>query len=429
MAKPLPPIVIPPSAAKTKHLSYATLRALWINAGGDPAQASRMASIALSASAGNPIDPWGVGAITSQGGGVAPKFKTPQDAAKAAVSALGESGQSFWASYLPGAAAFYKPVTPAEKTAAKASQAAADANNPALTTAETARKAAQAKADASNATLAQERADISIQTKVAQQTAHLTDPWMTITKDSSGNVTGFGESFGSEPPADVLLIGGQPATKSLYQQVWGSNYENVFESYTGNTPTAAQQAQVLSAGTSVYALQQQLANQPGFTGSPIYQANAAGIADQAKQVLGSTPPASFVRDAIAGNWDANTISANLKALPAYQKGPVFQQSIDQAQSVYAGIYGAAPDPAHADWLKNAALQGWSTDEIGQKLRADPAYTASPEFASKAYGLLTSLGLPTTAPTPLPPLPPKTTPAATLAPPLPAPAPGTPMGVR
>lgn len=370
--KPLPTLVIPASASKAK-LSYAALRSLWINAGGSPALASQMAAVALAETGGNPADPWKVGYYQGQRGGKTVTFKSTQDAAKAAVSdAAGPNGLSYWNTYSTGASQpFYRPTTPAEKSSAKSTQLSADASNP---------------------TLAQQRAQVSTQTAiatdVAKQTAHVSDPWVTVTKDSSGKVTGFGSAYGVSPPADVLLIGGQPATKSFYQQVWGSNYENVYEAYTGQTPTAAQQADILSKGVSVYTLQQTLSKQPGFTQSPVYKANAAGITEQAKQALGSKPSSDFVRRAVAENWDANTLTANIRALPAYQKGPEFKSNLADATSVYTQTFGAPPPPDQQAWLHEAALQGWSTALIQQRLRAEPAYKQ--QYAGLQAGIANGL---------------------------------------
>ncbi len=260
----------------------------------------------------------------------------------------------------------------------------------------------------------------------AKATAHVTDPWVTVVKDKAGNVTGFGEATGESAPPNVLTIGGAPATKSDYQLAWSNTYATDYTAFTGQTATAAVQAQILESGVSNYTMMQQLANQPGFTSSPIYKNQGAGIADQVKQTLGKPAPASFVKEAIVNSWDSTQIAANLKKLPGYQQGPVFQQAYDQAKTTYSDIYGTAPNPGHDDWLKNAVVNGWSQDEIAQRLRADPAYTASPEFASKAYTLLSSLGLPTTAPAPLPPLP-KPTPTSAAPPVMQGAAAGTTIG--
>jgi murein DD-endopeptidase MepM/ murein hydrolase activator NlpD len=232
---------------------------------------------------------------------------------------------------------------------------------------------------------------LAAEKKIAEQTAHLTDPWVVVQRDRAGNPTGFGEAYGAAPPADVLKIGGQPATKSLLNSTWGASYDSIWQDFTGKVATPADIEQVLSTGTSTYALRTRLANAPSFTSSPIYKANAPGIAQQAKQALGTNPPASFVKNAIAENWDAATIDANLRALPQYEKGPAFQADFSQASDTYKSIYGA-PKKEQNDWLKQHVLQGWTPDEVAAKLRADPAYKYSPEYASKAISFLDAIGL-------------------------------------
>lgn len=338
--------------SKTK-LSYAQLRALWIGAGGSPALASQMAAVAKAESNGDPADPWRIGFYQGQRGGKEKTFPNVQQAATAAVQASARSGPQFWPTYSSGAfTAFYKAVTPEEKTQAKVGQATADAGSP---------------------TLAQQKAQVAISTAAAKATAHVGDPWVTVTRDKNGNVTGFGEAMGATPPANALLIGGQPATKSVYQGIWGANYENIYESFTGQQPTPAQIAQTLASGTSTYTLKTQLAAKPTFTSSPIYKANASSIIDRAKQLLGTHPPATFVKDALGQGWDASQIDAKLKALPAYKTGPVFKSDLASAKGVYESVFGKAAPKAELPWLENAVTHGWSADLIQQRLRAEPAF--------------------------------------------------------
>lgn len=341
--------------SKTK-LSYAQLRSLWIGAGGSPALASQMAAVALAESNGNPQDPWRIGFYQGQRGGKTKTYPNVQQAAAAAVQASAQAGPQFWPTYSSGAfTAFYRAVTPQEKTQAKVGQATADAGSP---------------------TLAQQKAQVAISTAAAKATAHVGDPWVTVERDAKGNVTGFGEAMGVTPPANALMIGGQAATKSVYQGIWGANYENIYESFTGQQPTPAQIAQTLASGTSTYTLKTQLAAQPAFTSSPIYKANAASITDRAKQLLGTHAPPTFIRDALAQGWDASQIDAQLKALPAYKTGPVFKSDLASARNIYESVFGHAPPKSELPWLENAVTKGWSGDLIQQRLRSEPAFKQS-----------------------------------------------------
>lgn len=343
------------------------------------------------------------------------------------------------------------PALNQAQTAKAAAAAAAKASSAPLTQAQIAEQTAKLKAEAGNqayigaeTALAEakvtEHITVAEQTAIAKQTAHITDPWVTVTKDKNGNpvygtangqtppanvlviggvpatkssyqqalgstepwvtveknsagkVIGFKNVTSLQPPNNVLLIGGQPATETMYEQTWSSTYDSVYQSYTGKPATPAEQQSILSKGISVYALQQQLSQQPAFTSSPIYKQEGAGVVATAKQALGTAPPKDFVRKAIANNWDADTIAANIQKLPAYQQGPVFKSNLATAAASYQSIYGTQPPEQANQWLKNAVTNGWGADLIDQKLRADPSYKYSPEFQTKALGFLDAMGL-------------------------------------
>lgn len=265
------------------------------------------------------------------------------------------------------------PLSPTQKAAAAAADASAKAASPTYIQATTDLATVKAQALAS-----------------AQATAHVSDPWITVTKKGS-TVTGFGEAMTPDAPANVLLIGGVPATKSLFQQQWGATYANVFADYTGRNPSAAEQADILTRGMSSYALREELSKQPAFKASPAYKQSGAGIAQQAKDVLGTKPPDEFVRKAISQNWDAATVDANLRALPQYTKGPVFQKALTGATDVYTAIYGKPSVEDHG-WLKQAALAGWDQGTVASKLRSSDAYKFSGEYETNVMGFLDKMGL-------------------------------------
>lgn len=300
------------------------------------------------------------------------------------------------ADFLAFAKGGHVPLTPAAKAAAAAADAAAKAGSPGYNAATAAASVAQSTATLqaqakSGAYLAAVEAKAAA-TATARATAHQSDPWVTVVTDKkTGKVTGFGEAIGQSPPNNTLLIGGMPATRSDYQLAWSNTYANVYEAYTGKVATPDVQAKILESGVSVYGLQQQLASQPTFSSSPVYKSQGAGIAEQARQALGKQPPASFVRDAIAQNWDANTTAAKIRELPGYSSGPDFQANHAAALSTYQTIYGE-PTPEANQWLKHAAIQGWSSTEVGAKLRADPAYKYSPEYQTKAVNFLDAMGM-------------------------------------
>lgn len=424
------------ATATGSKLSYSQLRALWIQAGGAPELASTMAAVAMAESTGrvnalndNPstgdysVGLWQINYLGDLRASRTAQFGTPEllrsdplANAKAAVALAGDgSGLGNWPTYTGGAyKAYYHPETPAEKAADTAATTAAKAANPAVAEATTAAATAVATTKANDPAYIQAQADeaealalakiqgkvaVQTQTAIAKATVHATDSasWVTVNKDGT-----FGQAFGAKPPANVLLIGGQPATKADYQQAWTYNYDQVYQSYTGKSATPRQQADILRRGMSIYTLRDELSKRPTFVSAPIYKSTAAGIKAAAKLALGTAPPPDFVRKAIAQDWDADTITANIRALPAYKKGPEFKANVAAVRASYTKIYGTPQKSgggtvgdggaAVNGWIQNSALKGWTTDQVEQKLRADPNYKYSPEYQTKALNFLDAMGL-------------------------------------
>lgn len=275
------------------------------------------------------------------------------------------------------------PRTPAQKAQDEGRDAAAKAGSPAYVQATTDLSIVKSQAVAA-----------------AKATQHISDPWIVVNRKGA-TVTGFGEATGPNAPKNVLLIGGVPATKSLFDQQWGSTYSNDFQVMTGRQPTPAEQADILSRGLSVYQLRDELSKGKTFAASPAYRQVGAGIVQQAKDTLGVAPPQEFVRQAIAQNWDAATMDAKLRALPQYQKGPVFKQAALDMTNAYQSIYGPVPKsianakpgtPSVAQDIKQHVLAGWKPTEYAMKLRAQPQYKYSPEAQTSALHFLDGMGL-------------------------------------
>lgn len=227
----------------------------------------------------------------------------------------------------------------------------------------------------------------------AEATAHVADgtQWVVEQKNKIGDTIGFSYSTGPNPPKNVLLINGAPATKNDLSASWNSQYADTFAQFTGKQATPAQISKILASGVSVYGLRSQLATQPAFTTSPVYKSSAAGLQGDAKTILGGNAPQSLINQALAENWDQNTFQAKLRALPAYTKGPEFQTNVAQMTTTYQGIYGT-PDPSALQTIKESAAAGWSTDQFASYLRAQPEYKTSLEYATNATNFLDSLGL-------------------------------------
>lgn len=227
----------------------------------------------------------------------------------------------------------------------------------------------------------------------AEATAHVADgtQWVVEQKNKIGDTIGFSYSTGPNPPKNVLLINGAPATKSDLQASWNSQYADTYAQFTGKQATPAQISKILASGVSVYGLRSQLATQPSFTSSPVYKSSAAGLQGDAKTILGGNAPQSLINQALAENWDQATYEAKLRALPAYTKGPEFQTNLDQLQQVYQGIYGSV-DEQTAQNLKEYAAAGWTPTMLGTYLRSQPQYKTSAEAQGNALGFLDSMGL-------------------------------------
>lgn len=227
----------------------------------------------------------------------------------------------------------------------------------------------------------------------AKATAHVADgtQWVVRQTNKLGDVIGFTYSTGANPPKNVLLINGEPATKSDLSQAWSAEYADTYSQFTGKNATPAQIASIVASGVSVYGLRSQLATTASFATSPIYKSSAAGLQGDAKTILGTNAPQSLVTQAIAENWDQSTFEAKLRALPAYTSGPEFQTNVAQMTTTYQGIYGT-PDSTAEQSIKEAAAAGWSTDQFASYLRAQPQYKTSLEYATNATNFLDAMGL-------------------------------------
>jgi hypothetical protein len=245
---------------------------------------------------------------------------------------------------------------------------------------------ATAQAQASSPAYVQATTDISvIKSQAVAAAKAASGPWVVLKKDGT-----FDAVYG-KPPVNAVLYGGQPIAQSQFGQVWDSTYGNTFEAFTGRKATPQEIVDILQRGISVYALQTELSKKKTFVRSPIYKQNAAGIADAAKGKVGKPAPKDFVRRAIAEQWDAATLQANIKKLPGYEASSDFKAKFSSAAEVYRQIYGT-PDALANTWLKKAALNDWTQADIAARLRAAPEYRYSPEGLAKATTFLDAMGL-------------------------------------
>lgn len=402
---------------KTGALSYQQLQQLWVKAGGDPSVAPLMAAIALAESGGSPLahnysdttkdDSWGLFQINYYGKlaqsrtakfGPSKSLTDPLKNAQAAVALYNKGkGLSNWA----GDAAYKAYTTQGVQglngflaqhqasLSVKESTDLASAKLASPTYLQTTADLSTAEAEAK----IQGQVEVATHKKELELDAHATEgtQWVVQQKNSAGLVTGFTYSTGFNPPANVLTINGEPATKADLSAVWTNNYADTYQLFTGKQATPQQIANIVESGISTYGLRTQLANSKTFADSPIYKQSAAGLQASAQQILGKSAPESVIRQALAENWDTATFQQNLRKLPAYTQGPEFKTNVAQMQTTYQGIYGA-PDASALQTIKETAANGWTTDQFAQYLRAQPQYKTSLEYQTNATSFLDAMGL-------------------------------------
>lgn len=237
----------------------------------------------------------------------------------------------------------------------------------------------------------QSQVDLGAATAQAKAVAHVSDPWVTVVTDKKTGQTTLGQTTGYAPPKNVLTYGGEPLTKSGLSTVWSSQYANSYEQFTGKVATADVIVSTLQAGLSPFGLQQKLAQQKGFVGSPIWQENAPQVNSVAKQILGTDAPLDFTRKALSLGWNDTTVAAELRKIPQYLKGPEYQSNVATMGGQYKQIYGV-PDATASQTIKEAAANGWTTTQFASYLRDQPEYKQSAEYQGNALSFLDAMGL-------------------------------------
>ena len=225
-------------------------------------------------------------------------------------------------------------------------------------------------------------------TDVAKAVAY--DRW--VVRNPNGTL-GFAEiKDQNKPPKNIIVAQGLPLTRSDLLRA-KSTLDDLYQSYAGRPATNREVAGILESGISQFGLMTQLSKQPSFKQSPVYTRHAAGIVGTGRKMFGANWKGDdeFVRQAIVGSWDGDTIVEKLRQRPEYLTGPVYQGTVASLRNVYQTIYGV-PDQYADVSIKEAALQDWSPDQFAGWLRGQPQYTSSPEYQSKALSFLDQLGL-------------------------------------
>jgi hypothetical protein len=220
--------------------------------------------------------------------------------------------------------------------------------------------------------------------QVQAATQALTDPFVGIDR--------HGRLIAVRNPANAVKVFGQPLTRSqfLSQQ---SQINDLYLSFVGRKATPKQVAHILTSGMSTYQIKVQLSNSKGFVGSPVWRQNAPGYQSVWSQMYGAetTIDNKEIRYAIVNNLGGEGFAQRLRNRPDYVRSNEFKANEATLSTVYTKIFGV-PGAAGESVVKTAAINGWNQDQFASYLRAQPQYTNSEEFQTKALNFASALGL-------------------------------------
>lgn len=200
-----------------------------------------------------------------------------------------------------------------------------------------------------------------------------------------------GAALGSAPKG-TLTVFGQPLSASAFLQQYASITDD-YLAYTGKRPSFAQAATVIKQGTSQFQLRANLANDPGFVGSPVWKQNAPGYTAVWHQVYGdkATPDTKAIASAVANNIGAGAFQDQLRQRSDYATSNEYKQSYAANANVFGQIYGAPQEADHAT-IDMAVKNGYDSNQFAAYLRQQPQWKSSAEAQSLYYGLANKLGL-------------------------------------
>lgn len=193
-------------------------------------------------------------------------------------------------------------------------------------------------------------------------------------------------------PKGTLTVFGQPLSSSAFLQQYQSISDD-YLAYTNKRPSFGQAAQVIKSGTSQFQLRQQLAQDSGFVGSPVWKQNAPGYTAVWQSVYGpnSTPDTQAIRDAIASNVGSMGFQQQLQQRSDYNTSQQYKQAYAANQNVFSQIYGQPQADDHAT-IDMAVKNGYDSNQFAAYLRQQPQWKSSAEAQSLYYGLASKLGL-------------------------------------
>jgi hypothetical protein len=227
----------------------------------------------------------------------------------------------------------------------------------------------------------QQQARRNVQVRAATQA--LTDPFVGIRNGRLVAVTN---------PANAVKVFGQPLTRSqfLSQQ---HQINDLYLTFTGKKATPSQVAHILTTGMSTYQVKVQLSKTKAFVGSPVWRQDAPKAESVWAGIYGpeSKPDQAVLRYAIVNNLYGDDLATVLRKRPDYVTSNEFKGTEATLSSVYTKIFGL-PGASGEAVVKTAALNGWNQDQFASYLRAQPQYTNSEEFQSKALNFASQLGM-------------------------------------
>jgi hypothetical protein len=220
--------------------------------------------------------------------------------------------------------------------------------------------------------------------QVQAATQALTDPFVGIDR--------HGRLIAVRNPANAIKVFGQPITRSQYLSEQ-RQINDLYLTFTGKKGTPRQVAHVLTSGMSTYQLKVQLSKTKGFVGSPVWRQNAPKAESVWAGIYGpeSKPNQEVLRYAIVNNLYGDDLATVLRKRPDYVTSNEFKGNEATLSTVYTRIFGV-PGTSGESVVKTAAINGWNPDQFASYLRAQPQYTNSEEFQTKALNFASALGL-------------------------------------
>jgi hypothetical protein len=203
-----------------------------------------------------------------------------------------------------------------------------------------------------------------------------------------------GKFVTTNDPNRAIQYNGLPMKRSDFLSM-RNPLTSYYVSYTGQRPTNGQILQYVVKGWNEYTIQALLSHSPKFKSSPIYKQFVGNWENDPtiKNILppGGKVPEELARQAILNRWSSDTVATKLRTTKLYLHSNEFAGNVATMLNIHSSIMGT-PDAQGMVDIKDAALAGWTPDQYAAYLKSQPGYTRSPDYQTKALGLLGALGL-------------------------------------